>query len=149
MIQSDQIRTIVENIWSSVLGLEVAGAEPVDAVQGEYLTSCVHITGAFDGALTIACPVDSARKGAATMFGMELKDVGDSEMQDALGELANIAGGNVKSLLPPGCMLSLPTVVQGHDHKFVVPNSKVMTETAFNSEGKTLVVKVLERERQS
>jgi chemotaxis protein CheX len=76
---------------------------------------------------------------------MEAKDAGDSEMQDALGELANIAGGNVKSLLPAGCLLSLPTVAQGHDHKFAVPNSKPMSEVAFLSEGQTLLVKVLQR----
>jgi chemotaxis protein CheX len=28
-----------------------------------------------------------------------------------LGELANIVGGNVKSMLPPGCFVSLPHVV--------------------------------------
>jgi chemotaxis protein CheX len=146
MVHNEQIRSIIENIWNSVLGLQVSGAEPPCALTGEYLTSCVHITGAWAGALTIACPVDSARKAAALMFGMELKDAGDSEMQDALGELANIAGGNVKALLPSGCMLSLPTVVQGHDHKFVVPNSKVTGVTAFMCEGQTTVVKILERE---
>ncbi len=146
MVQNEQIRSIIENIWSSVLGLSVNRTEPAGAPTGEYLTSCVHITGAWAGALTIACPVASSRQAAALMFGMEPKDVGDSEMQDALGELANIAGGNVKALLPAGCMLSLPTVVQGVDHKFVVPNSRVTGETAFTCEGQTTMVRILERE---
>lgn len=146
MLQNDQVRSIIQNIWSSVLALEVSVAEPVAELHGDYLTSCVHITGGWSGALTIGCPVALARKAAAVMFGMEIPQVGDSEMQDALGELANIAGGNVKSLLPAGCSLSLPTVVQGHDHKFVVPNSKVLGLTAYLCEGHTMVVKVLERE---
>lgn len=146
MLQNDQVRAVIQNIWSSVLGLELSGIEPVEDLHGDYLTSCVHITGGWSGALTIGCPVDLARKAASLMFGMELADTGDSEMQDALGELANIAGGNVKSLLPSGCGLSLPTVAQGHDHKFVVPNSKVLGQTAYLCEGQTMVVKVLERE---
>ncbi len=146
MLQNDQVRSVIQNIWSSVLGLQVTGAEAVSELHGDYLTSCVHITGGWSGALTIGCPVELARKAAALMFGMELTETGDSEMQDALGELANIAGGNVKSLLPPGCGLSLPTVAQGHDHKFVVPNSKVVGLTAYVCEGHVMIVKVLERE---
>ena len=65
MLEDNQIRTIIQNIWSSVLGLEVAGAEPPSAIRGDYLTSCVHITGGWSGALTIACPVELAQKAAA------------------------------------------------------------------------------------
>ena len=33
------------------------------------------------------------------------------DVNDVLGELANIIGGNVKAMLPAGCFLSLPQVV--------------------------------------
>ena len=36
-----------------------------------------------------------------------------ADIADALGELANIIGGNVKSLLPEPCALSLPHVLVG------------------------------------
>jgi len=37
----------------------------------------------------------------------------DDDVCDALGELVNMIGGNLKSVLPPGESLSIPTVVEG------------------------------------
>jgi chemotaxis protein CheX len=44
-------------------------------------------------------------------------DPGPDDLLDAVGELGNIAGGNVKSLLRHSCRLSLPTaeVTEGND----------------------------------
>jgi chemotaxis protein CheX len=42
---------------------------------------------------------------------MEVDEVGAEDVADVLGEMANIIGGNVKSMLPDGCFLSLPQVV--------------------------------------
>jgi CheY-specific phosphatase CheX len=44
-------------------------------------------------------------------------DPGPDDLLDAVGELGNIAGGNVKSLLRHSCRLSLPTaeVTEGAD----------------------------------
>jgi len=41
--------------------------------------------------------------------------VSQEDLSDVLGELANIVGGNVKAMLPPGCQLSLPQVVLAPD----------------------------------
>ncbi|MCU0705946.1 MAG: chemotaxis protein CheX, partial [Fimbriiglobus sp.] len=40
-------------------------------------------------------------------------EVTPAELADALGELANMVGGNLKALLPDGCRLSLPSVEPG------------------------------------
>jgi chemotaxis protein CheX len=39
--------------------------------------------------------------------------VDDADVSDAIGELANVLGGNLKALLPEGSTLSLPTVRLG------------------------------------
>ncbi len=146
--EDDQIDSIMQAIWTSVLGIELAEeAAPVheDALDSIFMTSCVHIAGPWSGAFTVACPQVLARKCAALMFGMEVDAVSDDETNDALGEIANIAGGNFKALLPSGCLLSLPTVVQGIKHRFVVPSSHVASQRMYRSEGDLLVVKVLER----
>ena len=44
------------------------------------------------------------------MFGSAPDVVTDAEVVDALGELTNMIGGNVKSLLPAPSQLSLPMV---------------------------------------
>jgi Chemotaxis phosphatase CheX len=49
-------------------------------------------------------------------------DPGPDDLLDAVGELGNIAGGNVKSLLRHSCRLSLPTAeVTEHDGHAVDP----------------------------
>ena len=44
-----------------------------------------------------------------------------------LGELANIVGGNVKAMLPPGCFLSLPQVVLAPESAISYPNAQRIT----------------------
>ena len=146
--ENDQIDSIMQSIWTSVLGIELSEetAPPrEESLDGVYMTSCVHIAGPWSGAFTVACPQELARKCAALMFGMEVDAVSEDETNDALGEIANIAGGNFKALLPNGCLLSLPTVAQGIKHRFVVPSSHVASQRSYRSEGDLLVVKVLER----
>ena len=49
---------------------------------------------------------------------MESAEVGTEDMTDVMGELANIVGGNVKSMLPAATAVSLPHVVAGADNRF-------------------------------
>ena len=49
---------------------------------------------------------------------MEAGEVSDEDMTDVMGELANIVGGNVKSMLPAATAVSLPHVVAGADNRF-------------------------------
>jgi chemotaxis protein CheX len=53
----------------------------------------------------------AARNVAAALLGVDLDDVTPEDVRDALGELANIIGGNVKSLMPEPAALSLPVVL--------------------------------------
>jgi chemotaxis protein CheX len=71
----------------------------------------VSITGSWHGHLVYACSTLAAKRAAAAFLAMEVDEVGQEDIQDVLGELANIIGGNVKAMLPNGCFLSLPTVV--------------------------------------
>ncbi|MEI8255085.1 MAG: chemotaxis protein CheX [Deltaproteobacteria bacterium] len=139
---------IVESIWSSVLGMQVERSSPSEAVAGEGIgTACVHITGPWSGAVTIACPAPLGRRIAAVTFGMEEADVGEAEVTDALGELANIAGGNIKALLPPGCQISLPTVVDGTTYTLTIANSRVVAVLHVRTEDHPLVLRVMERDQ--
>ena len=54
---------------------------------------------------------DWAGKHSAQGRVMSVDAVSPEDVADVLGELANIVGGNVKAMLPPGASLSLPRVV--------------------------------------
>ena len=107
---------IVKNIWDSILGLEI---EPVeDPVPGEsryMLTSYIFIFGAWEGALSLDCSKEFASQASSIMFDIPAEKLKAEDIQDTMGELANMLGGNIKSLLPKPCRLSFPAVVEGFD----------------------------------
>jgi chemotaxis protein CheX len=138
------VRQSVETIWSSILGLDVQPGRPVQMNHGEpdLLTGCVQITGAWQGAVTLDCSAELARQAAAVMFGIEPRGVGPDQVQDAIGELTNIIGGNFKSLLPEPCHLSLPAVTEGTDYAFRVLDCRLLLRLNFACEGAPFQVTV-------
>ncbi len=78
------------------------------------------------------------------MFGIDENEAGEEEIQDAIGELANMTGGNIKSLLPEPCYLSLPAVAIT-DHGFRVPGSELVTQINFACDDNLFMVSLLKR----
>ncbi|MFI5932629.1 chemotaxis protein CheX [Actinoplanes sp. NPDC051494] len=113
VVTEDDLAEMVEQVWASYLDPE--GVSPLiptgDDKQGTEVHSTVSITGTWHGHLVYASSMLAARKAAAAFLAMEVDEVGQEDISDVLGELANIVGGNVKAMLPAGCFLSLPTVV--------------------------------------
>jgi chemotaxis protein CheX len=113
VVNADDLAEMVEQVWVSYLDPE--GVSPLiptgDEKQPSDVHSSVSITGSWHGHLVYACSQLAAKKAAAAFLAMEPEEVGQEDVSDVLGELANIVGGNVKAMLPAGCFLSLPTVV--------------------------------------
>lgn len=141
-----ELRTFTESIWTETLGLELRHLDAIPPADGKEraLVSCVHFAGAWPGGLVIHCPAEVAREVASVMFGITREDVSVSELQDALGEVANMTGGNLKSLLPEPTMLSLPSVTEGTDYSVRVPGARLVTQIAFETLGKSIVVSLLQ-----
>jgi chemotaxis protein CheX len=147
-IPDDDIRAITESIWSAIAGLTVQRVDP-DVVRqraGTTFAGCVHVTGAWNGAIALHCSESLARRVAAAIFDVEAALATIAQTQDAVGELVNMTGGNLKALLPEPSHLSLPTVAQGTDFSARVPGSRLTGQMAFECQGEPLLVTVLERD---
>ena len=139
---------LVESIWSSVLGLEVrhnAGEVTLEARE-RFLTGCVQITGDWEGAVVLHCSAELSRLVRSIMFEVEPEDGTADEAEDALGELTNMIAGNLKSLLPGICYLSLPIVVNGLDYRTIVPGSQLVGQVAIECQSQPFMVMLLERD---
>ncbi|MGI5236626.1 chemotaxis protein CheX [Dactylosporangium sp. CA-139066] len=117
----EDLKVIAEQVWSSYLDLD--GASPLVPLPPEKpatdVTASVSVTGAWRGHVLVSCSELAAKNVAAALLGLEVDDVAEEDVADALGELANIIGGNVKSLLPEPCALSLPHVhVDGNNGRY-------------------------------
>lgn len=95
--------------------------------QPEKIESCflamISLSGDGGGTLSLRCNRNTARDLAAKLLAMapeELKS--DTDISDAIGEVANMTAGNLKTQLTAevpnsNLVLSIPTVVTGDDYR--------------------------------
>jgi chemotaxis protein CheX len=138
---------VVESVWTAMLGYELEPTDEPNAqtADGRHMVGTVQITGRVDAALMVEVPEALARNLASTMFGIDETELGDDEVRDALGEMANMIGGNVKGLLDADSLLSLPTVAEGHDYRVVVPGGGVVNSLNYRCAGTSMRVQLIGR----
>lgn len=148
-IQEEDIVQIVGDIWTSMLGIdaEFAGAGGELKSDERTISANVAITGDWDGALMVVCSQELARQFAGAMLEMEPDEIEGAEVHDAMGELANIAGGNLKALVGGQARLSLPVVAGGVDLAFSMPGGTVVNNVAFRSNGDTFTILVITKDQ--
>ncbi len=141
------IGEIVDTIFSSTLAFPVLPDDPfrVQEVLGRTFTGVVQISGAWDGAVAVHCTEALARRATTAMMGIAGPDVVLVDIQDTLGELANMTGGNIKALLPEPCTLGLPVVIEGEDFRMRLPGSVQVLQCAYRADGEPFSVTVLRR----
>jgi hypothetical protein len=74
----------------------------------------VSISGAWQGVVEIRVGAVLADRITATMFRCPPDQVDADKLRDALDEIANIIGGNVKALLPAPSLLSMPSFLDAN-----------------------------------
>jgi chemotaxis protein CheX len=128
LVTGEQIAEITRDVWSSFLSLdlEIAPVDPHASLSGRTSTGCVHISGEWNGTVFVQCSSEHAAKAAEAMFMADPGTLGEDEISDALGELTNMVGGNIKSLLPEPCKLSIPTVAGGENYTVRVPGAHLV-----------------------
>lgn len=141
------IHDIAQVTFGSVLGFDVELGDPFRAPRGTHATlaGVVQISGEWDGAVALQVSVPFARQAAVAMLGIELDAVNTADQRDALGELANIVGGNFKALLPEPCRLSLPVVIEGADYELRLPGTAQVLQVTLQVAGEPVQVLVFHR----
>jgi chemotaxis protein CheX len=130
-LNNDQIRDVAPAIWQAVLNLALESRETIPKPAAKVVSSCVYITGAWNGAVALSCDIGLAAQAASIMFDLRGARPSSGDMQDALGELTNMVGGNIKALLPEPCQLSLPRTVEATDPSAQTFRSQIVTELPF------------------
>jgi chemotaxis protein CheX len=117
---TEDLREIVEQVWTAYLDPEgVRPLIPTDApTSAADVSASVSLTGAWHGHVVVSCSARAARQAAAAFLATAPTEVSDEDLADVMGELANIVGGNVKSMLPESTAVSLPHVVTGASNRF-------------------------------
>ena len=113
VLTPDMLAAIVNEVATAMLGEEAMPLPEgtVAGASGGQLTATVAIRGPWDGLVAVSCP----REGAELLWRDVVRaDSGEgadaADVDDAVKELANIVGGNIKALLPGTSSLGLPQV---------------------------------------
>lgn len=110
----DELTTIAADVWEAFLaGDGVTSHEGTRApVDGEGVVhASVGVHGGWIGQVVLEVSAIGAADLARRMLGSD--DVAAADVTDVVGELVNVVGGNVKSLVSSDTTLGLPMVVEG------------------------------------
>jgi chemotaxis protein CheX len=105
---------IVNEIWDAYLQQPEAPAVDAPAVPDpKWITAAVSITGAWEGHVRVLVPPGAANDITALMLAMDASETTEQDVTDAMGELVNVVGGNIKNRGVQPAKLGLPVVASG------------------------------------
>lgn len=122
--EEDMARHVIDatkEVFSTMIMMELEDSFPLQESVNTFqcsISGMVGMAGTYTGILAIHCPQKFALKITSNMLGMDVEEVGE-DVNDALGEIANMLGGYVKMVLSKGGMdinLSIPTVISGEEY---------------------------------
>lgn len=136
MPENEHLSDITESVWTGFLDIPLARSRSEPAAC--ECAASVRIEGAWNGSLVVCCSRLLAQRVATTMFQCEENEAREALWSDALGEIANIIGGNVKAMLPAPSQLGLPRF-----HADWRPSGQGQV-VAFRSDGEPLHILLLD-----
>ncbi|MGB3212372.1 MAG: chemotaxis protein CheX [Desulforhopalus sp.] len=120
---SSRIIESAKEIFSTMVMMEIS-------VNDDHITKTIALTdsisgviglaGTYKGVLAIHIPNKVAMAITSSFLGMDVDTINE-DVEDAVGELANMLGGNVKSILSDNGRdidLSLPSTITGQQYDF-------------------------------
>lgn len=112
-LQND-IVVVVQNIWKLMFNSDIEQSENDGNFQRSHYSACIQMSGAWTGEVICNASDDLIQKVASTMFQVSEELTTSEQRSDAMGELVNMIGGNLKALLPSPSYLSLPVLNQNN-----------------------------------
>lgn len=112
-IAHDEVQAIAQEVFAAMIDGEPESLVPwPDAGTGsDAVVAWVDVHGPWLGRASLETSTPAAHELARALLSMEADEtVPREDVVDALGELANVVGGNVKALLPEHGTLGLPRV---------------------------------------
>lgn len=138
-----EIAQVVSDVFDSMLRCHAEPAGNSGIAEAGMIIAAVFFAGSWQGAVLFECRRDEALAFASQLMRIDRSAVTDEDAHDALGEIVNMIAGNLKSVLPHGVGLSLPSVVKGKDYAYRICGSNRRETLAFDScEGKFCVTLV-------
>jgi chemotaxis protein CheX len=118
---SDKIIEATIEIFTDMVMMEIsAGGDPLVKMGplNKSITGMVGLAGIHKGVLAVHFPQKVALDITSSFLGVNVQEI-DADVQDAIGEIANMLGGNLKTILSDrgkDIQLSLPSTIFGDEY---------------------------------
>jgi chemotaxis protein CheX len=139
LVSNETIAEITQTFWGAFLPEDSALVPATSLPDTDEVRARVIIEGAWEGTIEVSCSRAVAEKVASAMFAVPAEALDDADIADAAGELANVVGGNIKSILPAPTNLSTPLVDDGGEWRFAC---ELTSEVLLSCAGEPVVVRV-------
>ncbi len=134
---STKVPDSVINVFSTMLSMDVQVSQTVaqSALEGMRTVGAVSFAGDAMGLINIHVTSQFSRQMAAVMLDLDINDVDvETDVNDVIGELSNIIGGNLKSIFSDvglRCELSTPSITRGSSFRIESMNMERYERFAF------------------
>lgn len=135
---------IVGDVFRTMLGTDAYPLFELEDTGADSLTASVQFVGEWHGALLLQCGARQAAAFTRALMPEPQPAYSDEDVRDALGEVINMVGGNLKSILLPGVVLSMPSVVHGSDYALHICRSNAVKTVNFASDLGTFSVSLVQ-----
>ncbi|MEE4355297.1 MAG: chemotaxis protein CheX [Desulfococcaceae bacterium] len=129
------------------MSIEPCQADPDNQISGERIVGSVGFAGDVVGNIRIHVSKVFGRTVAAAMLGMDEDELeGDQDVGEVIGELSNIIGGNLISMLSNRgfpCRLSIPTITIGSDYRIESMGNAHVERFHFRSGENNVLVELI------
>jgi chemotaxis protein CheX len=143
----EQIIAATVEIFTSMVMMEIAVSSTENVEYGKLentITGVIGLAGTHKGVLAVHLPYAVAFAITGNFLGIELDEMNE-DVEDAIGEIANMLGGNVKSILTEkgrDINLSLPSTISGKEYGFHTIKGAERIVIPFNCENGTFYVEL-------
>ena len=111
LLDPSLVQSIADEVWPTLVGDGEAFVPVPVPPPAEVVSAWVDIFGPWNGSVVVTCaPATAEALTQSVLMFHPPADVDDEDVKDALGELANVLGGNIKSVLPGESRLGLPQI---------------------------------------
>ncbi|HHI78708.1 MAG TPA: chemotaxis protein CheX [Planctomycetes bacterium] len=145
---SEKLDEMVIEIFQTMIPLPLekkGGKNGVHPAEGTEMLAILGFTGTATGSISVSTTRECAKKITAALLMMDPdEEIPEEDVADALGELSNMVGGNLKNAVVEGGIkmnLAAPAIVDGQQIH-TSPGSKIIRGFTrdFQVEGKPLSV---------
>ncbi|THB72598.1 MAG: chemotaxis protein CheX [Desulfobulbaceae bacterium] len=121
---------------------EIQDQEP--RLHSNSISGVIGLAGKVKGVLAIHMPESIAFKITGSFLGIDVDSMNE-DVEDAIGEIANMLGGNLKTILSDSGKdidLSLPTTISGKEYDFQSLKNAEREVIIFDTDGGGFIIEI-------